>query len=113
METEKEKGQQTVTQSAFDQASEKIADTLHKTSRAASAAVEALEDGVVAARRAVKHGGYAAEEFFDDAKRRVQKNPTEAVVATFAAGIAVGAAVSWVAKRIRHGACTCPEHLER
>jgi hypothetical protein len=111
METENEKGQQTVTQSAFDQASEKIADTMHKTSRAASAAVEAIEDGVVAARRAVKHGGYVAADLYDDAKRRVQKKPTETVVATFAAGIAVGAAAIWITRHLRH--CACSEHLER
>ncbi len=39
-------GQEIMTESIFEQASEQIADTAHKASRAASAAAEALEDGV-------------------------------------------------------------------
>ena len=113
MEHEYEKGQETVTQSVFDQASEKIADTIHKTSRAANAAAEAIEDGVVAARRAVKHGGDMAEDLYDDAKRRVQKNPTEAIVATFAVGMAAGSVVTWMMRRMRHCSATIPNRLVR
>ena len=69
--------------------------------RAATSAAEVIQDGVGAARRAVKQGGYAAAEFYGDARRRVQKNPIEAVVATFAAGIAAGAGISWMLKRKR------------
>ncbi len=94
-----EKGNNTMTQSVYEQANEQIADTVHKASRAASAAVEAIEDGVGAARRAAKHGGYAAVELYDDAKRRVQSHPVETVVATLAAGIAAGTAIGWMMKR--------------
>lgn len=100
-----------MTQSRFEQTSEQIADTMHKASRAASLAVEAIEDGVGAARRAVKQGGYAAVELYGDTKRRVQRNPIEAVVATFAAGIAAGAAISWMMKRKRR--CICAETSDR
>ena len=103
--TRNEKGKPTMTQTAFEQASEQIGDTIHKASRAASSAAEAFEDGVDAARRAVKQGGYAATDLYCDARRRVQRNPTEAVVATFAAGIAAGAAISWMLKR--KGSCGC------
>ena len=93
-------------QSVFEQAGEQIADTAHKTSRAASAVADALEDGVASARRAAKQGCYAAAELFDDTKRQVQRHPAETVVATFAAGIAAGAAISWLVKRRQ---CQCPE----
>ncbi len=100
-----------MTQSVFEQTSEQIGDTIHKASRAASSAAEAIEDGVGAARRAVKQGGYAAAELYGDARRRVQQNPVEAVVATFAAGIAAGAAISWMMKQKR--CCNCADTSER
>jgi ElaB/YqjD/DUF883 family membrane-anchored ribosome-binding protein len=88
-------------QSMFERTGEQIADTAHKTSRAASAVADALEDGVGAARRAAKQGCYAAAELFDDTKRRVQRHPVETVMATFAAGIAVGTVISWMMRRGR------------
>ena len=88
-----------MTQSMFEQTGEQIADTAHKASRAASAVADALEDGAGAARRAVKQGFYAGAELLDDTRRRVQRHPIEAVVATFAAGIAAGTAIGWMARR--------------
>jgi hypothetical protein len=105
-----EKGEETMVQSVYEQTSEQIGDTIHKASRAASSAAEAIEDGVGAARRAVKQSGYAAAELYGDAKRRVQRNPIEAVVATFAAGIAAGAGISWMMKRTR--CCNCADSKE-
>jgi len=88
----------------YEQTSEQIGDTIHKASRAAASAAEVIEDGVGAAKRAVKQGGYAAAELYCDAKRRVQRNPVEAVVATFAAGIAAGAAIKLDADEgVTHG----------
>jgi predicted negative regulator of RcsB-dependent stress response len=107
MEAGNKKGHETMNQSQFEQTSEQIADTIHKASRAASSAAEAIEDGVGAARRAVKHGGYAAVEAFDDAKRRVQRNPIETVLATLAVGVAAGTAISWMMRRKR--SCNCAE----
>ena len=100
-----------MTQSVYEQTSEQIGDTIHKASRAATSAAEAIQDGVGAARRAVKLGGYAATEFYGDARRRVQRNPTEAVIATFAVGIAAGAAISWMIKR--KACCNCADTCER
>jgi hypothetical protein len=100
-----ERGKQTMAHSVYEQTSEQIGDTIHKASRAASSAAEAIEDGVGAARRAVKQGRYAAAELYGDARRRVQRNPIEAVVATFAAGIATGAAISWMVKRKQSREC--------
>jgi ElaB/YqjD/DUF883 family membrane-anchored ribosome-binding protein len=86
-------------QSVLEQAGEQIVDTAHKASRAASAVADAVEDGVASARRAAKQGSYAATEFFDDTKKRVQRHPLETVAATFAAGIATGTLISWIMKR--------------
>jgi predicted kinase len=86
-------------QSVLEQMSEQIDETAHKASRAASAVADAFEDGVTTARRVVKRGGQVVTDAFDDSKRRVQRNPIEAVAATFAAGIATGAAISWVLRR--------------
>jgi len=97
-----------VTQSGFEKTGEQISDTIHKASRAASAAAEAIEDGVRAAKRTAKQGSYAAVEFLDDAKRGVQRNPFQAVLAAFAAGIGTCAAVSWMMKRKR-----CCDHCNK
>ncbi len=108
-------------QSMFEQAGEQITDTAHKASRAASAVADAIEDGVGAARRAAKQGGYAAAELLDDTKRRVQRHPIETVAATFAAGIAAGVAISWMVRRERlcnkadareKGQKSCPAPLD-
>ena len=88
-------------QSMFEQTGEQIADTAYKASRAASAVADALENGVGAARRAAKQGFYAGAELLDDTRRRVQRHPIETVVATFAAGIAAGTAISWIVRRGR------------
>jgi ElaB/YqjD/DUF883 family membrane-anchored ribosome-binding protein len=93
-----------MTQSIFEEAGEKVSETAHKASRAASAVADAVEDGVGAARRAAKQGCYAAEELYYDTKRQVQRYPVETVVATFAAGIAVGTALSWMLRK-RHLCC--------
>ena len=90
-----------MTQSMFEQMGEQIDETAHKASRAASAVADALEDGVGAARRAAKQGCYAAAGLIDDTKRRVQRHPIETVVATFAAGIVAGTAISWMMRRGR------------
>jgi ABC-type transporter Mla subunit MlaD len=94
-----ERGQKIMTESKFEQTREQIADTAHKASRVASAVVDALEDGVDAARHTAKRGCCAAAELLDDTKKRVQRYPIETVVATFAAGLVAGTAISWVIKR--------------
>jgi hypothetical protein len=98
-------------QSILEQTSEQIADTAHKASRAASAVAEAIEDGVGAARRATKQSFYAGAELLDDTRRRVQRHPIETVVATFAAGIAAGTAISWMVRRGRQ--CNKADARER
>lgn len=88
-----------MTQSVLEKMSEQIDETAHKASRAASAVADAFEDGVTTARRVAKQSGHAVTDAFDDTKRRVRQNPIESVAVTFAAGIATGAAISWMLNR--------------
>jgi ElaB/YqjD/DUF883 family membrane-anchored ribosome-binding protein len=94
-----ERGKDKMSQSVLEQVGEQIDKTAHEASRTASYVADALEDGVKTARRAAKHGGCVATELLDDTKRRVQRHPLETVVATFAVGIAAGAAIGWMMKR--------------
>jgi ElaB/YqjD/DUF883 family membrane-anchored ribosome-binding protein len=86
-------------QSVLEKMSEQFDETAHNASRAASAVADAFEDGVSTARRVAKHSGHVVTDAFDDTKRRVQRNPIEAVAATFAVGVATGAAISWLLRR--------------
>lgn len=86
-------------ESVVGRAGETLAETARTASRLTSAVAEALEDGIGVAKRVVKQGGDAAEEFFDDTTKRLQRHPTETVVGSFAAGILVGIAIGWLMKR--------------
>jgi hypothetical protein len=86
-------------QSVFKHVGQQIDDTTHKATRAASAVADALEDSVSAARRAASDEADAATEFLYSTKRRLQRHPIETVAVTFAAGIAAGAAISWMMTR--------------
>jgi ElaB/YqjD/DUF883 family membrane-anchored ribosome-binding protein len=88
-----------MTQSVLEQIGERIDDTAHKASRAASVVTDMLEDGVCAARRAAKQGSQAASELYVDTRKQVQRHPVESVAATFAVGVAAGAAVGWMIGR--------------
>lgn len=86
-------------ESVMGRAGETIAETARTASRLTSAVAEALEDGIGVARRVVKQGGDAAEEFFDDTTKRLQRHPIETVVGSLTAGILVGIAIGWLLKR--------------
>ena len=88
-----------MTHKVLEQMSDQLDETAHKASQAVSAIGDALEDGVIAARRATKHGGDVAAEFYGYTKKQIQRNPIETVVAATAIGIAVGAAISWAFRR--------------
>lgn len=65
-----------------------------ETARLKNAVADALEDGVHAARRAMKHGLDMAEDMMDDAAHEVKRHPLEAVgtasILSFAAGVVAG-----------------------
>ena len=86
-------------QSVFEHVGQQIDDTTRKATRAASAVADALEDGVLAARRAARDGAAAATELLYNTKRRLQRHPLETVALTFAAGIAAGASIGWMLRR--------------
>ena len=88
-----------MTQSIWEKTGDQIADTAHKATRAAASVTDALEDGVASARLAAKRSGEAASELLDDTKKRVRSHPLESVAATFAAGVATGAAVGYLMRR--------------
>jgi ElaB/YqjD/DUF883 family membrane-anchored ribosome-binding protein len=64
-----------------------------------------FEDGVRSARRAIKHGRYAAEDLIEEAQHTVRQKPLEAVAVVFAAGVLAGAlaggVVTWFGFRRR------------
>lgn len=88
-----------MTQSVLERASEQIAESARKVSRTTSAVADAIEDGVGAAKRVAKQGCDVAEEFFDDTTKRLQRHPTETVVASLAIGVVVGILIGWAIKR--------------
>ncbi len=88
-----------MSESVMGRAGETIAETARTASKFTSAVADAVEDGIGAAKRVVKHSGDAAEEFFDDTAKRLQRHPIETVVVSFTAGIALGIVIGWFSKR--------------
>jgi ElaB/YqjD/DUF883 family membrane-anchored ribosome-binding protein len=86
-------------QSVLERAGEQIAESARKASRTTSAVADAIEDGVGAAKRVAKQGCDAAEEFFDDTTKRLQRHPTETVIASFAVGVAAGLLIGWTMRK--------------
>jgi ElaB/YqjD/DUF883 family membrane-anchored ribosome-binding protein len=55
--------------------------------------VDAVDNGIVAAKRAVKQGRRAAEDLVDDTEYRVKQHPLSALGVSFGIGMGLGAAV--------------------
>jgi ElaB/YqjD/DUF883 family membrane-anchored ribosome-binding protein len=68
-------------------------------SRLKTEASQAVDDGVVAARRLAKRSRYAAEDLIDDAAHRVKRHPLRSVAIGLAIGLGVGALAVWLATR--------------
>jgi ElaB/YqjD/DUF883 family membrane-anchored ribosome-binding protein len=64
-----------------------------------------FEDGVRSARRAIKHGRYAAEDLIEEAQHTIRQKPLESVAVVLAAGVLAGALaggfVTWLGSRRR------------
>jgi ElaB/YqjD/DUF883 family membrane-anchored ribosome-binding protein len=93
-------------QTVVDHASEFLEEKVQQASRATGAFADAFQDGlgearraVKTARRAVKQGGEAAEEFLNDTTRSVKRHPMQTIAITFAVGATVGAVFAWAFKR--------------
>jgi ElaB/YqjD/DUF883 family membrane-anchored ribosome-binding protein len=61
--------------------------------RVKEAVADAVDNGVVAAKRAVKQGRRAAEDLVDDAEYRIKQRPFSALGITFGIGMGLGAAI--------------------
>ncbi len=59
----------------------------------------AVDDSVVAARRAAKRGRHAAEDLLDEATHCIKKNPVGAVATSFWAGFGLGVLAVWLGSR--------------
>jgi ElaB/YqjD/DUF883 family membrane-anchored ribosome-binding protein len=86
-------------QTVLERAGEHIAESARKASRTTSAVADAIEDGVGAARRVAKQGCDGVEEFLDDTTKRLQRHPTETVVASLAIGVVAGILIGWAMTR--------------
>jgi ElaB/YqjD/DUF883 family membrane-anchored ribosome-binding protein len=61
--------------------------------RVKEAVADAVEDGLGAARRAVKQGRRVAEDLVDDTECRVKQHPFNALGVSFGIGLGLGAAI--------------------
>jgi ElaB/YqjD/DUF883 family membrane-anchored ribosome-binding protein len=61
--------------------------------RVKKAVTDAVDNGVVAAKRAVKQGRRAAEDIVDDAEYRIKQRPFSALGVTFGVGMGLGAVI--------------------
>jgi ElaB/YqjD/DUF883 family membrane-anchored ribosome-binding protein len=71
--------------------------------RVKEAVADAVDSGVVAARRAVKQGRRAAEALVDDTEYRVKQRPLSALGVTFGIGMGLGAAIGVLLARNGRG----------
>ena len=62
---------------------------------------DAIEDGLHAAKRAIKSRVRAFENFKDEGVHRVRRQPLQAVGAAFGIGVLLGVAVGWIGSRRR------------
>jgi ElaB/YqjD/DUF883 family membrane-anchored ribosome-binding protein len=60
---------------------------------------DAVEDGINAAKRAVKQGRRAAEGFIDDAEHQVRRNPLSAIGVSFGIGLGLGIVIGALTAR--------------
>jgi ElaB/YqjD/DUF883 family membrane-anchored ribosome-binding protein len=71
--------------------------------RMKEAAADVVDNGIAAARRAVKQGRRAAEDLVDDAEYRVKQHPLSAHGITFGIGMGLGAVIGVLLAR--NGRC--------
>jgi ElaB/YqjD/DUF883 family membrane-anchored ribosome-binding protein len=72
-----------------------------ETERLKTAVTDALEDGVHAARRAMKHGLSVAEDIMDDAAHEVKRHPLQALATSSILSFTAGVLVGWLAFGLR------------
>jgi ElaB/YqjD/DUF883 family membrane-anchored ribosome-binding protein len=60
------------------------------------AIADAIGDSMHTARRAMKHGYRATEDFVDDTTHRIKRDPLRAMGFSLVAGMALGLALGWL-----------------
>ena len=78
---------------------ERLMDVGDEVSRLKTEASQAVEDGVVAARRLAKRSRYAAEDLIDDVAHHIKHEPLRSVVMGLAIGFGLGALAVWLTTR--------------
>ena len=76
-------------------------DVLHEFRKLRSDVREAVEEGIRAANRAIRHGRHAAEDAVEEAKHTLKRKPIQAVGIAFAAGVLAGCFMGWITLRER------------
>jgi ElaB/YqjD/DUF883 family membrane-anchored ribosome-binding protein len=76
-------------------------DVLHEFRKLRSDVKEAVEEGVRAANRAIRHGRHAAEDAVEEAKHTIKQRPVQTIGIAFAAGALAGCFLGWIAFRER------------
>ena len=92
---------------------ERLSDAAHRLSHVSheaqlfkSLASDAVDDGVHAAKRAIKSAQHRAEDLKDEATYRVKRQPLKAVGIAVGAGFMLGMAVGWIGSRCGRGKST-------
>lgn len=60
---------------------------------------EAVENGIKAAKRTVRHGQHATEDLLDETKYKIKREPFGSVALTLAIGLGLGAIVGAIVTR--------------
>ena len=76
-----------------------VAHISHEAKLLKSIATDAVEDGLHAARRAVKNATRGAADFKDDAVYGIKRQPLKSIAIAAAIGLAVGTIVGWCGAR--------------
>jgi len=71
--------------------------------RVKEAVTGAVDNGIVAAKRAVKQGRRKAEDLVDDAEYQIKQRPFSALGVSFGVGIGLGAAIGVLLARNGNG----------
>ena len=83
----------------LEKARERLVEAGGEVSRLKNEVSQAVEDGVVSARRLARRSRYAAEDLIDDAAHRVKRDPLRSVAIGLVIGFGLGALAVWLATR--------------
>jgi len=93
-------------------AARQVAHVSHEARLLKSLAADAVEDGVHAAKRAIKSVQHRVEELGDlkdEAAYRVKRQPFKAVGIAVGVGLVLGVAVGWIGARFGKAKLTCDD----